>query len=226
MSVLHSALSGSSQRPAFLPWIWELAASRVGLDVKAMTSSATELVAAVTEAAALVESDALVVLVDVPDGPILEGLRRLVTTGGDRDVVAVTPGPILLAERARLTDPDDRDDVMEDIARSVFESGVRVLAIDEPAPDVATAPTFRTLARMARYYGARTLAIGPGGLDFTIDAGFDAVDGGRAGPAAAGVPVASTFDEQTRLAIVTTSWAPRSADADSLRSLSRRVHHK
>jgi hypothetical protein len=189
-----------------------------------MTSSATELVAAVSHAAQLVESDALVVLVDRTDSPAIEALQRMAATGGTRDRIAVIPGPVLLGEQQSLPDPDDRDEAVEMLARAVLEARAEVLVLNEPRPDPSTASCFRTLARMAGYYGARTLVIGPVEAGFAVEAGFDALDVGVSGPALCGIPVATSPDVSPRPAVVTTAWSPRATDIDALRSMARRVH--
>ncbi|HMG40268.1 MAG TPA: hypothetical protein VK611_03030 [Acidimicrobiales bacterium] len=224
MGAVHAALSGRSAGPVFLPWVWELAAERAGIDVTAMAASPTELVSALSLTAELVESDAVVVLVDDLDAPALEALRRLAAAAGRRDRVAVVPGPCLLAERRGLGDADDRDEAAEDLARAALETRVDVLALDEPRPDPSSAGCFRTLARMAAFHGARTLVIGPAAASFALDAGVDAVDCGPAGPLGAGVAVAAPLGVPSGLAVVTTPWSPRSTDAEALRARAREVH--
>jgi hypothetical protein len=219
MTVLAEVLAGTHRGPAFLPWVWELAAERAGLDVTAMTASATTLVAALQSAAELVESDAITVLVAAPDGAPLEALRRLAATVADdrpgrRELVAVIPGPAALAARDGHTDPDDRDEAAEDLARAVLEARPGVLAVDEPEPDPDTTTCYRTIARLADYYGARTLVITPPDrAQFLTGAGIDAI-----------VDPAATTNTAAE-GLVTSSWAPRpgGADADALRARSRQV---
>lgn len=206
---LPAVLAGTSSGPVFVPWLWELAAERAGLSLAEMTASATSLVDAVTNAARLVESDVLTVLVDEAGGVTAEALSRLAASS-PYDVVAVVPGPAALAARLGLDDPDDRDEAAEDLARAVLETRPAVLAVDEPAPDPDTAVCYRAIARLAVYYGIRTLVIGPPAAAFAVDAGIDAhlpPDGSPEGN------------------IVTTSWIsrPTGADADAVRAVAARI---
>jgi hypothetical protein len=219
MTVLAEVLAGTHRGPVFVPWVWELAAERAGIDVAAMTASATTLVAALQSAAELVESDAITVLVGEADGPALEALRRLAAATpndrrGRRELVAVIPGPVALAARDGHADPDDRDEAAEDLARAVLEARPGVLALDEPEPDPDTTVCYRTIVRLAGYYGARTLVIAPPALAvFLTETGVDAV----VDPA----PGATGATER----LVTSSWVPRpgGADADALRARSRQM---
>ena len=223
MGILFDVLSGSSRGPAFLPWVWELAAERAGLSTEDMAASATELVAAIRQATALVESDALVVLVADINSPSIEALERLAAAGDGHDRVAVIPGPATLALERGMDDPDDRDEATEELARVVFEARAQVLVIDEanPAPD--TAACFRTLSRMAAHYGARALAIAPPTNLFLVEAGLDAIDGGDAGAAPAGVAVAAAPMALATLGVLTTSWPCRSSDAEAMRAMAHSV---
>jgi hypothetical protein len=219
MTVLAEVLAGTHRGPVFVPWVWELAAERAGLDVAGMTASATALVAALQSAAELVESDAITVLVGGPDGPPLEALRRLAVAAPDdrpdrRELVAVIPGPAALGTRDGHADPDDRDEAAEDLARAVLEARPGVLALDEPEPDPDTTTCYRTIVRLAGYYGARTLVIAPPArAGFLTEAGIDAV----VDPAAGATGAADR--------LVTSSWAPRpgGGDAAGLRARSRQV---
>ena len=224
MGVILDSLVDPGSVRGFLPWLWEFSAMRSGLDISDLVKGPSELVAAVTSASQIVESDALVVVIEEVRESVLEGLHRMVSSGGSRDVVALVPGVMSLGRRRGLVDVDERDDAALDMARAVLQTGTKVLAFDEPNPDPEAGDCYRIIARLASYYRARTLAIAPPSATYLLEAGLNAIDGGTAGPAASGVPVATTCADPAALTITTTPWPAEANNAYDLRSIARRVH--
>jgi hypothetical protein len=223
---LAAALAGDRAAAAFAPYLWRLAADRAGLAVDEMAASPSELVAALGSAARLVEADAVHVLIDSATAPAVESLRRLAAARSPWDLVAVVPGPALLGPRHGTDDLDDAVELAEDLARVVLEAGCSVLAVREPDAAHSECRGFRSLARMAAHYGARTMVLGPPAAAVAVDAGFDAVDAGAEGPSPAGVHVA--LEPGPGVRIVTSRWSPMpgGVDADDLRATSRRLHRR
>lgn len=224
--VLGPALAGQAQRQVFAPYLWKLAAEREGTALERIPSAST-LLRALTAARQLVEADAIHVPIEAEGSAGLEALRRLAATSRDFDVAAVIPGPVELGALRGLSDADDRTDAFEDLARAVLEAGCDVLMVREPRPEAKTAGSFRAMRRLADFYGSRTLVMGPPEAVFAVEAGFDALDAGVAGPAAVGIAVAPVVPEAPlpAAAIVTSSWSQpvRAADAEWLRGVARQI---
>lgn len=222
---LHDALSGLSSGPAFAPYLWELAADRAGFTVEEMTASTSQLAAALRNACQLVEADSITLLIDESNSPTFQALERLVQTTRISDVVAVIPGPMQLAETQRIADIDDAHEMFEDLARAVLEARCDVLAVSEFSASPSAAPSFRAVAKMSEFHGARTLAIGTAALSFAVDSGFDAVDAGPEGPIPLGVrvAVASAGKPSVQASVITSSFSsrPTGSDVDWLRAAAR-----
>ncbi len=222
-----AALAGNAGRGAFVPYLLNLAAGRAGRPLDQLLCVTTELVAALTAARQLVECDAIHVPVDRVGSPAFQALERLVAMSHDCDVAAIIPGPVELGAANDTDNRDDMTDAFEDLARAVLEARCDVLIVKEPDPDPATADSFRAVAKLAAFFGARTLVLGPPEAEFAVSEGFDAVDAGAAGPITAGVPVTLASPDMATPAggIVSSSWSapPRAADAEWLRRVARRI---
>lgn len=226
---LGLALAGNPRRQAFAPYLWDVAADRAGMPLDQI-SSASALVMVLSDCRQLVESDVLHLPINDVNTFAFEALGRLSAHGSDWDLVAVVPGPMALAEMRGIRGLDDAMDDFEDLARAVLEAGCDVLAVREPVPAPETEASFRAMAKLAAFFGARTLALGPAAAGFVLDAGFDALDIGAGGPAENGVAVlpASPDSPLPTSAIVSSSWESpvRGGDVDWLRRIARQIRNE
>lgn len=223
---LALVLAGRAQRQAFAPYLWTLAAEREGSALDRIGSAST-LLRALTAARQLVEADAIHVPIETERSPAMEALCRLAATFRDFELAAVIPGPVELGTLRGLSDPDDRTDAFEDLARAVLEAGCDVLMVREAQPDPGTESSFRAMAKLSGFFGSRTLVLGPPAAIFAVDSGFDGLDAGAEGPVARGVPVAAATADTAlpAAALVTSSWLipPRATDVEWLRRVARQI---
>lgn len=224
--ILNLSLAGTAKRQAFAPYLWEVAADREGSSLDQIPT-ASKLVVALTTARQLVESDVIHVPIKDSKSQAFEALRRLSVVSRDFDLAAVIPGPVELQLLRGLSLLDDGMDAFEDLARSVLEAGCDTLMVRECNPDSKTEGSFRAMAKLAAFFGSRTLALGPPNAVFAVSAGFDALDAGADGPVAIGVPVAPAVQDMPLPVanIVTSSWLvpPRAPDVEWLRRVARQV---
>lgn len=225
---LAAALAGRTTQRAFAPYLWRLAVERSGQPQASLAASASAMVAALTAARQLVESDAIHVPVEAPSGVAFDALQRLAAMPHTHDLVAVVPGPATLAAE-RGCALDDAQDDFEDLARVVLEAGADVLAVLEPQPHPDTSDSLAAMVRLAGFYGARTLLLAPASGAFALDAGFDAIDTGEAEPRPAGIWIAPAIREAAlpQAAIISSSWSTlvSGADADWLRAAGRQLRN-
>ena len=225
---LALALAGHSTRRVFAPYLWALAEQRSGRTAADYGASASVMVNALQAARQLVEADAIHVLLDATSGAAFDALKRLGAMSRSHDLVAVLPGPVALAAM-RDCALDDAQEDFEDLARAALEAGCDVLAMREPQPDERCADSVRAVARLAAFYGARTLALAPQGGAFVLAEGFDALDsddtapcphGIAIAPARAGVPLPVSTIVSSSL-----STPADGSDADWLRASARQLRN-
>lgn len=226
---LAQALGGRAAQRVFAPYLWQMAMERSGKPAAEYAVSASVMVSALVAARQLVEADAIHVPLDDATGAAYHALARLAAMAPTHDLVAVLPGPVALAA-ARNVALDDAQEDFEDLARAALEASCDVLAVRESQPDAACAGSLRAMARLAAFYGARTLLLAPAAGAFSLAEGFDAIDTGEATPHPAGVAVAPALPGAALPAstIVSSSWsAPVSGgDADWLRAAGRQVRNE
>lgn len=225
---LAMALAGGASRRVFAPYLWRLARERCARSGEEYDGSASAMVNALLAARQLVEAEAIHLPIDAADVPAIDALRRLAATPRSFDLVALLPGPVGMAV-ARSIALDDAQEDAEDLARVVLEAGCDVLAVLEPRPDAGCSDCLRTVARLAAFYGARTLILAPPGGAFALACGFDAIDTGAAAPHPEGVPIAPVREGAPLPAsrIVSSSWSVPAggSDADWLRSSARQLRN-
>ena len=225
---LAAALAGHAARRVFAPYLWRLAGERSGSTEAGYAASASVMVNALQAARQLVGSDAIHVPVPEPTGAAFDALQRLAAMSRAYDLVAVVPRPVALAAASGRALDDAQED-FEDLARAVLEAGCDVLAVHEPEPDADSAASLRAMARLAAFYGARTLLLAPAAGAFALAAGFDAIDTGEPAAPPGGVAVAPAVADAPLPAstIVSSSWAQPGggADADWLRAAARQLRN-
>lgn len=222
---MHAALSGGTS-PAFAPYVWELAAERAGVTVEEMTSSASRLVSTLVDAARLLDTHAIcVLLTGAETGVPLEAVARLAAMNLPYDVVAVLPGPAVTA--AQADDAEGALEAIEDLARDALDAGASVLVLDDPAAPDDVLTTYRTIVRQSNYHGAHILVVTqPEQANAYLAAGVSGVDVGPAGPYPAGVAVApAAAGRVPEAAVVTSGMRPRptAGDAEWLMAAARAV---
>lgn len=225
---LAAALAGRAVRRVFAPYLWRLAEERSGSTEAGYAASASVMVSALQAARQLVESDAIHVPVSAASGTAFDALQRLAAMHRAYDLAAVVPGPVALASASGRALDEAQED-FEDLARAVLEAGCDVLAVHEPAPEPDADASLRAMARLAAFYGARTLLLAPADGAFALAAGFDAIDTGEPAAHPGGVAIAPAGADAPLPAstIVSSSWARPvgGADADWLRAAARQLRN-